>query len=230
MKKIPPIIILAGGKATRLRPLTKNIPKSMVLVNKKPFIEYQLNQLKKYNFERIIISTGYKSKIIENYIKKKLDKKIIIIKDKKKNIGTGAAIKECVKKIKKNFFVIYGDSYLNINYEEVYKKFLKKKKNFLITVFKNQNKYDKSNLFIKNNIVLEYNKNSSLAKHIDYGLSCMNKKIFRNISSKSFDLKKIIINQIEDNDISIYETKNRFYEIGNIKSLNQFTKYAKKKL
>jgi len=69
-----------------------------------------------------------------------------------------------------------------------------------------------------------------MAKHIDYGLSCMDKKIFRNISSKSFDLKKIIINQIEDNDISIYETKNRFYEIGNIKSLNQFTKYAKKKL
>ena len=123
----------------------------MVLINNKPFLYYQLKQLKRFNFEKIIISTGYKSRVIENYVEKKFkDKSISIVKDTKYYSGTGGAIKNCLKYLKNNFFVIYGDSYLSINYNKVYKKFLYSKKDLLITAFKNKNKYDKSNLFIKN--------------------------------------------------------------------------------
>ena len=230
MKKLPPIIILAGGKAKRLRPITKKIPKSMVLINKKPFIEYQIDQLKKYNFEKILISTGYKSRIIENYIKNKKNVYTIkVIKDKKAGIGTGAAIKNCLRYVKKNFFVIYGDSYLNIDYTKVYKKFLDKKNNVLLTCLKNQNNFDKSNLLILKKKIIEYNKNSIRAKHIDYGFLCFNKKVFKNIAEKKFDLEKIIQKQITQNDISFFLTKNRFYEIGNKKSLKEFRNYIKDK-
>ncbi len=229
MKKKPPIIILAGGRATRLRPLTKNIPKSMVLIDRRPFLDYQINQLKKFNFEKIIISTGFKSKIIDNYIKNKISNTpIITIKDNKPGIGTGGAIKNCLKIIKKNFFVIYGDSYLNLNINKVYKEFLKKRKNLLITAYKNNNKYDKSNLVIKKNKLILYDKKSMKAKHIDYGFLCFNKNIFKKINNKKFDLKKIITNQIKKNDISFYLAKKRFYEIGKKNSLNDFKIYAKK--
>ena len=184
MKKLPPLIVLAGGKAKRLRPITKKIPKSMVLINKKPFIEYQLNQFKKYNFEKIFILTGYKSIIIENYInQKKNASNLKIVKDKEISIGTGAAIKNCLKHIKKNFLVIYGDSYLNINFNKVYKKFLYKKKNLLITCLKNQNRLDKSNLVIHKNKIVEYDKESIKAKYIDYGFLCFNKKFVRLLKS-----------------------------------------------
>ncbi|WP_440634195.1 sugar phosphate nucleotidyltransferase [Candidatus Pelagibacter sp. HIMB1746] len=231
MKKKPPIIILAGGKATRLRPITKNIPKSMVLINNKPFLYYQLKQLLRFNFEKIIISTGYKSQVIEKYIDKKFkNESISIIKDTKYCSGTGGAIKNCLKIINNDFFVIYGDSYLNINYDKVYKKFLKNKKHLLITALKNKNKYDKSNLFIKNNKILEYNKNSNKAEHIDYGVLCINKEAFKGIKNSRFDLKKIIVKQIQNSNVSFFEAKRRFYEIGNKISLKEFKKYAKKKL
>ena len=231
MKKKPPIIILAGGKATRLRPITKNIPKSMVLINNKPFLYYQLKQLKRFNFEKIIISTGYKSQVIENYIKKKFkDKSISIVKDNKYHSGTGGAIKNCLRYINNDFFVIYGDSYLSINYNKVYKKFLFSKKDLLITAFKNKNKYDNSNLFIKNNKILDYDKDSKKAEHIDYGVLCINKKAFKGVKTYRFDLKKIIIRQIQNNNISFFEVKKRFYEIGNKVSLKEFKEYAKKKL
>ena len=150
---IATIIILAGGLAKRLRPLTNKIPKSMVSVNSETFIFYQLKLLEKFQFEKIIISTGYKGKMIENYINKnkkiKKKNKIFFINDGKIRKGTGGAIKNCLKLIKKDFFIIYGDSYLNLNFNSVYKSFLSSKKNCLMTVLKNNNKYDKSNMLIK---------------------------------------------------------------------------------
>ena len=78
----------------------------MVLINNKPFLYYQLKQLKRFNFEKIIISTGYKSRVIENYVEKKFkDKSISIVKDTKYYSGTGGAIKNCLKYIKNNFLL-----------------------------------------------------------------------------------------------------------------------------
>ena len=191
MKKKPPIIILAGGKATRLRPITKNIPKSMVLINNKPFLYYQLKQLKRFNFEKIIISTGYKSQVIENYIKKKFkDKSISIVKDNKYHSGTGGAIKNCLKYINNDFFVIYGDSYLSINYNKVYKKFLFSKKDLLITAFKNKNKYDNFNYSFYNKVQKGFLKIASKKKS-KYLILDSNKDNLKIIENK-------LINKIEN--------------------------------
>ena len=229
---IPPIIILAGGLAKRLRPLTKKIPKSMVYVNSKPFIYYQLKLLEKFRFEKIIISTGYKGKIIENYIKKnkKINKKnkIFFINDGKIQRGTGGAIKNCLKLIKKDFFIIYGDSYFNLNFKLVYKSFVNSKKNCLMTVLKNNNKYDKSNMLIKKNKIIKYDKNSTTAKHIDYGVSCFKKHVFSKTKKNSFDLSEINKSLIKTDEIKIYYVKKRFYEIGTLNGLNQFKNYIKK--
>ena len=191
MLKIP-IIILAGGKGTRLRPITFNVPKCMVIIKKKPFLFYLLKYLLKKNFKEIIISCGYKSEAIKSYIKSCKDfkkKKIRIVSDKPKNLGTGGAVKHCLLYVKKKFFIMYGDSMLNLNFDKVYEKFINMKKNLLMSIYYNKNKYDKSNVDIdENNTIVKYNKNSKTANYIDYGLMCANKKIFLKIKKKRFQL------------------------------------------
>ena len=72
-------VILAGGKGSRLRSITKKIPKAMVLINETPFLEILINQIKKTGIKKILILTGYKNQIIQNYIKKKKIKILLLI-------------------------------------------------------------------------------------------------------------------------------------------------------
>ena len=143
--KLPNILILTGGRAKRLGNISKNIPKSLIIFNNKPFLFYQLKLLEKNNFKKIIISTGYLSNKIKNYItsiNKNLKLKIVISHDGRKILGTGGAIKKALPKLSNNFFIIFGDSYLDINYKKVYLNFIKSKKLGLMTVYKNNNSKD----------------------------------------------------------------------------------------
>ena len=110
-------IILAGGRGKRLRPITDYVPKPLVPLKNIPIIEWQIKYLKKFGVDEIIICTGYKTEMIENYlkIKKNLDVKIKFSKEKAP-LGTGGAIKQAARKIKdKSFFVLNGDTITNID-------------------------------------------------------------------------------------------------------------------
>ena len=90
-----PVIILAGGKGTRVKKITKNHPKALLKFYNKPFIEYQINYLIKQNVKEIIVSIRYKPKEFLEYLKKKFDNiKIRLIKDGKDLVGTGGAVKK----------------------------------------------------------------------------------------------------------------------------------------
>ena len=97
-----------------------------------------------------------------------------------------------------------------------------------MTVLKNNNKYDKSNMLIKKNKIIKYDKNSTTAKHIDYGVSCFKKHVFSKTKKNSFDLSEINKSLIKTDEIKIYYVKKRFYEIGTLNGLNQFKNYIKK--
>jgi len=230
MQEIP-IIVLAGGKGTRLRPLTSTIPKCMIKIKNKPFIFYLLRYLFRNNFKKIIISTGYKSRLIKSYLKSSKEfktKNIKVVTDNPKNLGTGGAVKNCIKYINKDFFLMYGDTILNLSFDKAYKQFIKMEKNFLMSIYHNKNKYDKSNITLnKHNLITNYDKNSKDTNYIDYGLMCLNKKIFLNIKLKKFDLSYIIKKQIKNKDISTFIVKKRFYEMGTKKSLEEFKNYIK---
>ncbi len=164
--KYPDILILAGGKAKRLGNISKNIPKSLIIFNNKPFLFHQLKLLEKNNFKKIIISTGYLSNKIKNYIisiNKNLKSKIVFSDDGNETLGTGGAIKKALPKLSNNFFIIFGDSYLNINYKKIYLNFLKSEKLGLMTVYKNNNSIDKTaegliDVEIKNKKIISYKK------------------------------------------------------------------------
>ena len=116
-------IILAGGRGKRLRPITDYVPKPLISIKNIPIIEWQIKYLKKFGISEIIICSGYKTEMIENYLKnKKLGIKITFSIENKP-LGTGGAIKKAGKKIKdKSFIVINGDIITNIDLKKLMKK------------------------------------------------------------------------------------------------------------
>lgn len=116
-------IILAGGHGKRLRPITDYLPKSLVSIKNIPIIEWQIKYLKKHGINEIIICTGYKSKMIENYLSTKKIGVKIKFSIERSPLGTGGAIKKAGKMINdKSFFVINGDIITNINLNKLLKK------------------------------------------------------------------------------------------------------------
>ena len=181
MKKYD-VIILSGGKGTRVKKYTKEIPKCLIKIKGKPFLYYQLRYLKKYKIRNVIISTCYLSYKIKEYVKKNINFLNIKIIDDVKPLGTGGAINKSLKYLKKNFFVIYGDSYLNFNLNR-----MANKTNFAImAIYKNDNKFDRSNVKINNTNII-YDKSNKIKNdlnYIDYGISYVNKEVFKNIEKK----------------------------------------------
>ena len=234
--KLPDILILTGGKAKRLGKISKNIPKSLIIFNNKPFLFYQLKLLEKNNFKKIIISTGYLSNKIKNYItsiNKNLKLKIVFSDDGNKILGTGGAL----PKLSNDFFIIFGDSYLDINYKKVYLNFIKSKKLGLMTVYKNNNFKDVfaegglSDVEIKNKKIISYDKKNTNKnmKYINYGITVLSKNVFKKyLFPKKMDLQKINQKLIKNNELSFQIIKKKFYEIGSKKGIALTKKYFKK--
>jgi MurNAc alpha-1-phosphate uridylyltransferase len=143
-----PVVILAGGLATRMKPITEKIPKSLIEVNGKPFILHQLDYLKSQGIQNIVLCIGHLGHMIKSLIGdgKALGLNIQYSLDGDKLLGTGGAIKKALPLLSKDFFVLYGDSFLPIDYKNVEDAYVSSKKNALITVIKNNNQWDKSNV------------------------------------------------------------------------------------
>jgi len=214
-------IILAGGLATRLKPITNTIPKALVSVAGKPFIYHQLELLNDNNINHVVLCLGHLGEMVESEVGNKY--KNITIEysyDGPVLLGTGGAIKKAISKVGDSFGVLYGDSYLPINYTDVIKYYNRCAKYGLMTVYANDNKYDASNVLFKYNNILKYSKIDLVTemKHIDYGFSIFNKLIFESMPDL-FDLSKTMIQLIEKNQLAGYEVYNRFYEIGSFAGL-----------
>jgi N-acetyl-alpha-D-muramate 1-phosphate uridylyltransferase len=224
-----PIAIIAGGLATRLRPDYKNIPKSMIPISGEPFVKHQLQLLKKNGFENIIFCLGYMGEIIENFIKINNYfgmEKIRFSYDEENMSGTGYAVKHAMKLLDDNFFVIYGDSYLVTNYQKVQQKFVEKNKLALMTVYKNENKYGKSNVEFQNDQIISYDKINRTDKmqHIDFGCGVFNKKAFDRFSNK-FDLYDVYKKMLQEKQLSAYTSNSRFYEVGSFQGIRELENY-----
>jgi len=228
---IYPVLILSGGLGSRLGKLTINEPKAMMNINNKPFIYHQLKFLSKNGIKDVIICIGYLGKKIKSYLS--CEKKIkmnIKFSIEKKPLGTGGAIKKALSLVKKNFFILYGDTYLQINLKNVQKKYQLLKSNSMITIYKNCNKLDKSNIFFeKNNLIYNKIRKNKKMTHIDYGLSVFNKNFFKSLcrDKTKFDLSEIFASLSNKKKLDYYLVKKRFFEIGSIQSLRKTREYFK---
>ena len=228
-----PVVILAGGLATRMKPITEKIPKSLIEVKGKPFIFHQLNYLKSQDIQNIVLCIGHLGDMIESLIGdgKALGLNIQYSLDGDKLLGTGGAIKKALPLLTKDFFVLYGDSFLPIHYKDVEEAYFSSKRNALITVVKNNNQWDKSNVEFESGKLIEYNKNTPNHRmnYIDYGLSVLNQSIFDAYhESERFDLSDLYHKLSLHDHLAGFETFERFYEIGSQNGLKETETYLSK--
>ncbi len=225
-KKIKQIVLLNGGFGKRVKSVSKNKPKCLIKFNNKTFLHRQLMFFKKNGIKDVIICVGYKSRYIYSEIENIKIKKLNI-KISKENfpLGTGGAIKNCQKYLDDNFFVTYGDSWLNLKFNNIRKKFYHQKKNNMICVISKNKIIDhKPNIFIKNKKIKSYEKNNTFFNYIDYGLMILSVKNIKKIKKKKFDLDFLIKKLIQSNSISIYKVRKKFYEIGSLQGIKEFKK------
>ena len=228
-----PVVILSGGLGTRIKSKTKNHPKALLDIEGKPFIVRQLEYLSSQNIKKVIICAGYLGdqiqKVIGNgdlyniNVEYSFDGEVLL--------GTGGCIKKALNKVDENFFILYGDSYLPISFKRVQEFFLKKNTSALMTIYKNESKFDKSNVYFKNKTII-YNKDNPTAemKYIDYGLNLVNKKIFKKFMNNDiFDLSEVFTFLSENSMLDVMEVYDRFYEVGSEEGLINTIDYFKKK-
>jgi len=224
-----PVIILAGGLAKRMRPLTKNIPKALLPVNGKPFIDLQLELLRKNGINSVVISLGYLGEQIEQYVNSKncgMDTEFSY--DGDNPLGTGGAVKKAAEITGKAFFVLYGDSYLEIDYNDVQQTWENSGKSALMTVYRNENRWDTSNVLFENNKIVCYSKTerTEAMQHIDYGLGVLQKDILNGYGER-FDLADVYASLAKCGELSGYEAQNRFYEIGSPCGMTELEEHLK---
>ena len=226
-------VILAGGLATRLRPLSEKNPKSMVLVNKKPFLEYQLDLFKRSGVFDVLLCVGHLGDSIEEYFGdgKKFGVNLTYSRERKRLLGTAGALKNAEKLLEKEFFLIYGDSYLPMNYREPLKLFHSLDKMGLNVVYKNHDKYEKSNMAVKDALVVKYSKDRGKdLMYIDAGLSIFKKRVLELIpSNQVFQLTEVFNELIRKRELLAFETKRRFYQIGSFEGLEEVHKLLAEK-
>ena len=228
--KIDEIAILAGGLATRLKPVTETIPKSLIEVAGKPFIYHQLRLLQSKGIKKAVICAGYLGEQIKDYVRNGDEYGIQVEYsfDGNKLLGTGGAIKNSLKFFKSNFFILYGDSYLDAEFKDINEYFLKSNKYGLMTVLKNDGMWDKSNIEFEKGEILVYDKkvSSDKMKYIDYGLGILSKEAFKDFENKEvFDLEEVYKDLLNKKQLAGFEVKERFYEIGSFAGLEDTEKY-----
>jgi NDP-sugar pyrophosphorylase family protein len=219
-----PVAILAGGLATRLRPITEKIPKVLLSVAGKPFLSHQLELLVQQGIERAVLCVGYLGEMIERDFGDgsrhglRLDYSF----DGPVLLGTGGALQKALPLLGDKFFVLYGDSYLPIDLPPIAECFERSGKLGLMTVFHNENKFDTSNVWYENGEIKVYDKKNRLPqmRHIDCGLSIFSRAAFAEFpSGQAFDLADIMGRLVKNGQMCGFEIKKRFYEIGSPEGL-----------
>jgi len=232
--KLYPVAILVGGIATRLRPITEKIPKALVELAGEPFIAHQLRLLKYSGFSEVVICAWYRGKMIRDYVDTgaKFDLHVTYSFDGEHPLGTAGAIRKAIPFLGNNFFILYGDSYLPCDYRLIQASFESQSKQGLMTVYRNNGKWDTSNVEYVEEKLIAYGKKMKTPgmKYIDYGLGVFDRKVFDTLEeNRVSDLEEIYQTLLKKNELAAYEVKNRFYEIGSIKGLKELDQLFSKK-
>jgi NDP-sugar pyrophosphorylase family protein len=227
-----PVAILAGGLAKRLRPITETIPKALVTISGAPFLAHQLRLLHSAGLRRIIICAGYLGEMIEAEIGDgaRFGLQIAYSFDGPRLLGTGGALKRALPSLGLRFFVLYGDSYLPMDYRKAAVAFAAADRAGLMTVYRNQGRWDTSNVQFEAGQILRYDKEQRTPEmhHIDYGLGILRAEAFASWpDNEPFDLADVYRRLLSENQLAGYEVGERFYEIGSPEGLAELDAFLR---
>lgn len=221
-----PCAILCGGLATRLRPITEKIPKSLVTVAGEPFIAHQLRLLRKSGIEQVVLCVGFLGEMIQEFAGdgSAFGIRLSYSFDGVPLLGTAGAIRKALPVLDSSFFVLYGDSYLPCSYNDIAEAFRQSSKPGLMTIFRNQGSYDASNVEAVNGVILRYEKRNRTPamQHIDYGLGVFERSVFEELPLNEVrDLADVYKELLTQNRLAAYEVQQRFYEVGSLNGIEE---------
>jgi NDP-sugar pyrophosphorylase family protein len=225
-----PVALLVGGMATRLRPITETIPKAMVEVAGRPFIDHQLDLLRRNGIRRVVMCLGYRGQQLERHVGDGSARgmQIRYAYDGEKLMGTGGAIRRALDLLGDVFWVMYGDSYMDIDYAAVLDHFARSGADALMTVLRNGNRWDTSNVVFRDGKLLRYDKKNRTPDmdYIDYGVALLRRGAAGRIpTDRPFDLAELYTSLVAEGRMIGYEVTNRFYEIGTPAALEEAGRY-----
>lgn len=220
------LALLAGGRATRLYPLTETLPKSLVPVAGEPFLGHQLRWLAGQGVRDIVICCGHMAAAIREFAGSgsRFGLRVVYSEDGESALGTGGAIRHALPLLGKKFLVMYGDSLLTASLRSMWQAFCVQHRVAMMAVYRNENRWDASNVQIGCGRVVRYAKGSYDAglTHIDYGVSALCAEAFEGIpDGRSFDLGVVFQALIAGDGLGCHEVRERFYEIGSFEGLRE---------
>ena len=236
-----PAALLAGGLATRLRPITETIPKALVDIDGRPFIDHQLALLRRNGIRRVVMCLGYRGEMVRDHCGdgSRYDMDLAYSFDGETLMGTGGAIARAKHLLGARpgdaLWVMYGDSYMDIDYPAVLDAFLAARGQDgadrplgLMTVLRNGDRWDKSNVVFRDGRLLRYDKRNRTPDmdHIDYGVGLLRTAAVDRIPvDRPFDLAELYTALVAEGRMVGYEVTQRFYEIGTPESLEEARAY-----
>jgi len=225
-----PVAILAGGLATRLRPLTDTIPKALLPINGEPFIAHQLRLLGGSGVTRVVLCVGHFGDMIQQTVGDGAPFGVSVEYsfDGPTLLGTAGALKKALPKLGHAFFVLYGDSYLPCDYAAVSACFEKSGKQAVMTVYRNEGKWDASNVDFTGGRILAYDKNNPAGrmKYIDYGLGVLRDSAFSAVAQdRPYGLAALYQELLQRGELAGFEVNERFYEIGSASGLQELAEF-----
>ena len=224
-----PVAILAGGLATRLGSVTEKIPKSLVEIAGEPFIAHQLRGLRAQGVERVVLCIGHLGEQVQEFVGdgSTFGLEVAYSSDRDKLLGTGGALRRALPQLGERFFVLYGDSYLEADFEAVARAHGASGKLGLMTVLENHDQWDRSNVLFEHGRIVRYDKTQTEGMHhIDWGLGVLSHAAFAEApSAEAFDLPTLYRRLLEQDQLAGFEVDQRFYEIGSAQGIRETTEH-----
>ena len=226
--KVENIVILVGGRGSRLGSLTLKTPKPLIKINRKPFLDHLICKLIKYNFKNIFLLCSYKKKIFfDKYHNKYFHNSKIICIDEGKQKGTGGALYKLKNKIKSHFILINGDTFFDIDYNFLKKTNISKKNIFmcLTNIKKTHNNLLMNKLLLKKKEINISYKKTNLANG---GIYLINKRILNKTKNQFMSFENDILkNEIENRRVIGKYFNDFFIDIGSLRKLSDIKKNSK---
>lgn len=231
-------VILTGGLGTRLRPITEKVPKALVEIAGRPFIEYLLEWLARGGVREVVLSVGYRSDLIQDFVGdgRRWGLEVVYVDEGDELRGTGGALRLAADRgaLQERFLVTYGDSFLPIDFVAVWRHFLTRAEPALMTVHDNRDRWDASNACFDGEKVTLYDKQVASPRppgmhFIDYGLSAFRRSVILDElpSGAKADLAGLLHRLSVRGDLAGYEVDRRFYEVGSLQGIRDFEEFLR---
>jgi NDP-sugar pyrophosphorylase family protein len=228
--ELPPVCILAGGLGARLGDLVEQVPKPLLCVAGEPFLLHQLRLLRSHGAIRIVLSVGYLGELIERRIgDEQFGMRISYSYDGSRLVGTLGAIRQALPQLGARFLVLYGDTYLRMDYRAAVATWRASGRAALMSVLRNEGRWDSSNAVFRDGVVVHYDKLDprSDMHWIDYGLGGLTEKALECADPDASDLAVLYQELAERQELCGYETTQRFFEIGTPETLRETDEFLR---